>query len=139
IHISLIRIYRRQSVGCCEIHDLRTMGQQKAIRQYDHRIGFAGCERRECCAEIIDPADIQDRTELQSNGGCCTLSQLIEVDVAGIGGVPEYCKAGERRNGVLKKLQASAFQLWSRDGKSGDVASRPREAVDEPGVDRITA
>ena len=59
------------------------------------------------------------------------------ADPGGIGGIAQDGRSRHARRDLLEQLQPFAANAVLEQGKSGDVAARPRQAFDEAGADRI--
>ena len=76
---------------------------------------------------------------LQVQFFCCQLAFFPLLRGAAIVRIPQYRHAGEFGIGFFEQLDSLACQRRLEDGESRNIAAGARQALDQPGRNRITA
>jgi hypothetical protein len=112
-------------------NDLCPGRSEDGIREDNKQVRAGFCGRRESSFDLLGHADFE-RLQHQSQCWGGGDRRFVLEDVQRIRRVPKQSDSGLLRKRFLQQLQALTAELRRDAGQAGDVATRPRQALDEP-------
>ena len=116
--------------------DQIAMNDRQSAPRHDQAAIRGAREGRDGALDLAGVAHV-DRAQLHPERRRHGLDGAELADPGGYGGIPKDRRSRHARRDLLEQLQPfPAHAVFERD-KTGGVAARPRQAVDEAGADRI--
>ena len=127
---------RGQLVPGCKRDDQIAMKLRQRARRHDQAAIRSARECRDGALDLAASRTLTGLTSTPSDGATAWIAANWPSP-AGIGGIPKDCRSRHARRDLLEQFQPFPAHAVFELDKTGGVAARPRQAVDEAGADRI--